>query len=333
MLSYAYHSLQEQDAVNVDVEEFEHIYDLYAAILVKGIANLLRKGLSREYIEQKDELGSLRGRIDLTESLKKQTMRNRRLVCTFDEFSEDFYMNRILKTVSYALITNENVKKDNKRALKKLLLSFSNVRSIALSSIQWNRCHIHRNNATYQMLINICYLTVKGLLMTTEPGDLTVMSYFDEQQMHRLYEKFVLEYYRRWYREYKPASRKISWNVMGATKFLPSMQSDIMLSDGNRKLIIDTKYYSKIMQNYYGKETFHSNNLYQIYTYVKNQDIGETGDVSGLLLYAKTEDSFDLNTDYLMGKNRIGVMTLDLGVSFERIREQLDFVISKYFGE
>ena len=54
-----------------------------------------------------------------------------------------------------------------------------------------------RNNRTYRMLMAVCWLVVKGLLQTQNDGSTRMMDFFDEQRMSRLYEKFILEYYRR----------------------------------------------------------------------------------------------------------------------------------------
>lgn len=333
MLSYAYQTLQQQDAVDVEGEEFKNIYDLFAAILAKGIANQIKKGLNKEYIENISELSTLRGKIDITNSIRQQTMRNRKLLCIYDEFSENSYMNCILKSVAYSLIKKDNVKKSNKNALKKVMFSFSEVERIELSSINWSSLRYHRNNATYRMLMNICFLTVQRLLMTTELGTIKMTSFLDEQQMHRLYEKFILEYYKKHFPEYKPAPRQIPWDVEGIKDFLPVMQSDIMLTNGEKWLIIDAKYYSKIFQEQYDKQTLHSNNLYQIFTYVKNQDKYNSGKVSGMLLYAKTDESISPDVEYQMGKNTIGVMTLNLGMEFSKVAERLDAIIPKYFNK
>ena len=40
----------------------------------------------------------------------------------------------------------------------------------------------------------------------------------------------------------------------------------------------------------YDSRSLHSSNLYQIFTYV-NKDVGNTGNVAGMLLYAKTEET------------------------------------------
>jgi len=107
------------------------------------------------------------------------------------------------------------------------------------------------------------------------------------------------------------------------------MQSDIMLSRAEKVLIIDAKFYSQTTQVQYDKHTIHSNNLYQIFTYVKNMDagFGETPhDVSGMLLYAQTEIAIQPDKTYQMSGNRISVKTLDLNSEFAEIAAQLNSI-------
>ena len=76
------------------------------------------------------------------------------------------------------------------------------------------------------------------------------------------------------------------------------MKTDITLEYQGNILIIDTKYYSHTMQtnSLFNSKTIHSGNLYQIFTYVKNKDIENSGKVSGVLLYAKTTKRLLLTT-------------------------------------
>ncbi|WP_278628080.1 5-methylcytosine restriction system specificity protein McrC [Thomasclavelia cocleata] len=85
-----------------------------------------------------------------------------------------------------------------------------------------------------------------------------------------------------------------------------------MLQHNEKSLIIDAKYYSKIMQVQYGVHTIRSNNLYQIYTYVKNYDKDKNGNAVGMLLYAKTDEIVLPHNTYQMDGNVISVDTLDL---------------------
>ena len=106
------------------------------------------------------------------------------------------------------------------------------------------------------------------------------------------------------------------------------MKTDITLHKGDRTLIIDTKYYGKMMQEQFDKQTIHSGNLYQIFTYVKNRDMDNTGKVLGMLLYARTQEEIAPDLDANFGKNRIMVRTLDLNCVFSEIESQLHDIAS-----
>ena len=70
------------------------------------------------------------------------------------------------------------------------------------------------------------------------------------------------------------------------------------------------------MLNNYKKASLRSANLYQIFTYVKNQDVMGNGKVSGMLLYAKTQETISPDCSFVMSGNRISVKTLDLNKEF-----------------
>ena len=81
------------------------------------------------------------------------------------------------------------------------------------------------------------------------------------------------------------------------------------------------------MQSQFDTYSIHSGNLYQIFTYVKNLDKDNSGNVAGALLYAKTEETIRPDNRYSMGGNQIMVRTLDLGLPFRYIAEQLDELV------
>ncbi len=334
MLAYAFHVLNEQGYKNITTEDFDNTAELCAAILARGIKIQIKRGLGKEYISRTESLASLRGKIDITESIKTQALQRRQLVCSYDEFSVNSFMNRIIKS-TILLLLRADIAKTRKKELKKLLVYFDDVAPIDLHSVNWNMQY-NRNNQTYRMLIGICYLIIKGLLQTQSDGTTKLMDFLDEQRMHRLYEKFILEYYRKEYPQITANASQIPWQLdddMGA--MLPVMQTDIMLSYGEKTLIIDAKYYAHTTQLQYDKHTLHSGNVYQIFTYVKNKE-AELADrpheVSGMLLYAKTDEDIYPENEYWMSGNRIEVRTLNLDGDFSMIKAQLDGIVQKYFG-
>ena len=140
------------------------------------------------------------------------------------------------------------------------------------------------------------------------------MASFSDDHMARLYERFILEYYRQkhtYLTEVKAG--QVKWNLTGddsetMVRFLPIMRTDIMLRLKEEILIIDAKYYGRALQKQFDKYSLHSGNLYQIFTYVKNQDKDNTGG------------------------NKIGAKTLDLNKEFSLIAAQLDRLAEEFFN-
>ena len=334
MLSYAFRTLQAQEYQNLATEPFHNTADLCAAILSKGISGQLKRGLERDYIEQTNALSTPRGRIDSSSSLKTCSLLRRQLVCTYDDFSENSYMNRILKT-TLMLLMHANIAPKRKKDLRRVLLYFANVEMLDLQKIQWH-LRYHRNNQTYYMLISICYLVVKGLIQTNEDGTTRLMTYLDDQRMCRLYEKFIFAYFQKEFPQISVSSAQIAWALDdGMGPMLPIMLSDVMLRYREKVLIIDAKYYTHILQTQYDRQTWHSNNLYQIFAYVKNKDaemVKEPREVSGMLLYAGTDENVQAHHTYQMSGNVICVRTLDLNCNFDKISAQLNQIVEEFFG-
>ncbi|MZQ97673.1 MAG: 5-methylcytosine-specific restriction endonuclease system specificity protein McrC [Acidaminobacter sp.] len=333
MLSYAYRVLNEDSYAMLDIEKFEYASDLFAAILNKGISNQIRRGMGKEYIANTDMLRSPVGKINVSSSVKNRTIQKKQLVCEFDEFSENAYINRILKSTIIQLIRCSDVTLDQKRALKRILLYFSNVDVIEPHKILWSGIKYHKNNATYKMLINVCYLVIKGMLQSENDGLYKLSRYVDDQRMHRLYEHFILEYYKKHYPQFSISAGIINWNVDdGVSELLPLMKTDIMIEYKGKTVIIDAKYYQQMLQSndLFNSHTIRSGNLYQIYAYVKNYDISSSGNVTGVLLYAQTNEEIMLDKEYNIGGNRISIKSLNLNTDFLQICSQLDLLVQRF---
>ena len=337
MLSYAFQILKQSNYDEVASEKFDNAQDLFAAILSEGIGQQLKRGLYKEYVTKHETLSVMRGKLDMPETIRNRIQRRQKLACEFDELSENNLFNQILKTTMHFLLIDGGVYPERKAALKKILVFFDGIDLLNPSEIQWSRLHYQRNNQNYEMLMNVCYFVLDGMLQTTEKGEYK-MAAFSDEHMARLYEKFILEYYHQhhtYLTEVKAG--QVKWNLVGDNsepmiRFLPIMQTDIMLRLNEKILIIDAKYYGRTLQKQFDKYTLHSNNVYQIFTYVKNQDKDNTGDVAGILLYAKTDEDITPDVMFNMGGNQIGAKTLDLNKEFSLIAAQLDKIAEDYFG-
>ena len=114
------------------------------------------------------------------------------------------------------------------------------------TEIRWDAIRFQRSNVSYRFLLSVCQLVLDGMLITTDEGERRLARFVDDQRMSRLFEKFILEYYEAECSLARASSLQIKWALDdGFGTMLPVMQSDIMLSRGNRVLIIDAKYYTR----------------------------------------------------------------------------------------
>ncbi len=339
MLAYAFQILRQSNFCRIESEEFENIEDLFAEILTVAVSQQLKQGLHREYVNRIENLSGFRGKLDMSKTILNKMQRKQMLSCEFDELTENNIYNQVIKATMSLLLRKRTVKLERRCKLKKSLAFFDGIDTVKLSSIRWSSLRFCRHNHIYEMLINICYFVYASQLPTSTDGQY-FMAVFSENNMAKLFEKFVLEYYRFHYGYLVPTSAQVKWDLdvqaeQRGTSFLPKMQTDIFLQNkkNGKELIIDTKFYSQIFQAHMGVEKLHSDNLYQIFAYVKNKDIGNTGNVAGMLLYADIGSTVALDYSYSIGGNPIYVRTLDLNQNFQYIAQQLNQIVEVYFGQ
>lgn len=333
MLTYAFQDLRQNNYDDIAGEEFDNILDLFAEILFRGISLQLKRGLHKDYVPEAEDIPTVKGKINLNETIRLRLQRRKLVSCEFDNFTEDNPHNQIIKSTLSLMISSGEVKSLRKRRLRSLLLYFIGISEFDLNNAKWSEIKYDRNSSTYRMLHNFCYFVVKRLLLTTQSGPYKTKS-FEEELMSRLFEKFVLSYYRRHYPQYSARSEKVEWNIdveESTLPLIPEMRTDIMLTFPERTLIIDTKYYGQSMQINMDKATVRSNNLYQINSYVLHEDRLHSGNIDGMLLYAKTQEA--ICPDGLMKLNDGNIIyfrNLDLNQDFGNIKHQLDALISNY---
>jgi 5-methylcytosine-specific restriction enzyme subunit McrC len=152
MLCYAWNVLAIMDDIKVDKDDYDNTYDLLARVFTFGVSRLVKSGFRRSYIEEIEELATLRGKISIQESMNRMSMQRKKLVCTFDEYSINDTFNQIIKYTIESLIKNSNVNNSTKKDLKKQSVFFSGIESKAPT--KENRKKL-KNNKFFIVLVGI----------------------------------------------------------------------------------------------------------------------------------------------------------------------------------
>jgi 5-methylcytosine-specific restriction enzyme subunit McrC len=145
--------------------------------------------------------------------------------------------------------------------------------------------------------------------------------------MPLLFQNFVFNFLRREQSRFSVRGERIRWakaaGSESALAFLPTMQTDGVLSGLGQKIVVDTKFYPEALARFHKKEMIRSEHLYQIYAYVKNLAAAETTDIDvrGVLLYPSVGRSIEL--DYTLDGHDFSVRSIDLDQPWTGVRRSL----------
>ena len=327
LFCYAWNRFEEARSIPLGATPSPDLPNLLARVLLWGTRVILRRGLDRGYQPYEEELATVRGRIDLGSTLRLRARRTQRLHCEFDELSHDVPHNRILKASLKRLACAPTLDSELAGELRALARRFADVTDIRLEGSAFSRIQLHRNNGYYDFLLRVAELAFDCLLpKPTGEGFFFQDVLRDEKKMARVFEEFVRNFYRVEQHVFSVEPLTIRWDAISTSTGvgrLPTMRVDVFLRSRERKIIIDTKYYARALQTFHDTDSFHSGNLYQIFSYLKNAAGGDPTfkAVEGVLLYPQTEHEIDAS--YSIQGHQVKVATLDLSRPWVAIEARL----------
>ncbi|TKZ30674.1 5-methylcytosine restriction system specificity protein McrC [Brachyspira catarrhinii] len=337
MLCYAWNIIDEINDIEFGDEKFENIYNLMAKILDYFLNKLIKRGFYKNYILIEEDLAMLKGKIDFSNSIKTNVINQKRLICQYDILSTNILFNQIIKSTLDKLINSKYLDEELKNKLIILSRYFIKIKDIKISSNTFKTLKYHRNNIHYKFIINICKLIHNNFILDKNSDGNSGKFYIDKNEkktMHRIYEKFVLNYYKINYQNFKVEPKPIKWQIKNYNfNFIPNMKTDITIYNKQKCLIIDTKFYKEIIIKHKDKEMIRPSHLYQIYAYMNN--IKFKGNIKGILLYAGTNEIIDKyekeKFDYKIQDKDFSVKILDLSKDWKNIENQLNEIIEDFF--
>jgi 5-methylcytosine-specific restriction enzyme subunit McrC len=328
LLCYAWNRWEEGQSVEVASVESNELVDLLAHVLIAGTRSVLRRGLDRGYVEHAEDRSALRGKIDFAVTTKRALLRSARAHCRFDDLSHDVLHNRILRTTIGNLRRTSGVDPALRDGLEVLHRQLDPIAEIRLTSSLFGRVQLHRNNASYDLLMRICELVHASLLMHEGPGEHRFIEFVrDEAVMAAIFEEFVRNFYAREQRRFNVSDVWLDWDgesLDDASRVaLPKMHTDVTLVSKDRVIIMDTKYYVEMLKGRFDVEKARSGHLYQLFAYLRNGERrgGPWVASDGILLYPSVGREIDLRYD-IQG-HRVRLCTVNLDQPWQGIDERL----------
>jgi 5-methylcytosine-specific restriction enzyme subunit McrC len=186
--------------------------------------------------------------------------------------------------------------------------------------------------------MHICELVHENLLVNEQTGKQYLRDFIrDKRQMARLFEHFVYRFYQReleskgW--KVKPQEH-LHWDSLDITKLLPEMQADAILRGDGRVVLVECKFYSKVLQSglWSQQSKIRSSHLYQVMTYLRNMQATLPGQVvEGLLVYPAVEVDFVENLT--LSGHPVRVCTVDLAREWKDVETRMLQIIASHHSQ
>ncbi len=328
LFCYAWERFPEGATVEVGVDESPDLPNLFARLLINSVHRLMRRGLDRGYRSYIEETRAPRGRMLLDEIVRGQTLRRGAVICAFDDLTSDVLHNQIIKATAASLARSNDVQPSLAHELRLIVKRLEGITDIRLSSGLFGRVQISRNTGQYLTTMRLCEMIHRGLL-PEEGGQgsrfADILS--DEVRMHEIFEQFLRNFYRLEQKEFPQVrAESMSWDGEcydpGGSAYLPTMVTDITMRSPERIFVIDAKFYSDTFSRRYNAPKIHSENLYQLLTYLQHAGLNNPGvPVEGALVYPAAGEAIRLR--YRLRGFDIQIATVDLTQPWRAIRQSL----------
>lgn len=350
ILCYAWGMGEMRGKVNVGVERCDSIANLLVHVLLNATDDLLKRGLSQGYTVYGTEMDGIKGKINIGETLKLGRYRQGRMYCNYDELSSDILANQIIYSTLREALKIQGLSEQNESRLLTTIRRMPQMKRIQLSDSVFKSVRLHRNNTYYQFAINICRLLHQSMLpnesLASKWDFIDLMD--DERAMNRIFEKFLMNFYKQECREdypdvgrshirfqLTPFGMTFAKSTDEAYRLLPVMETDVTLYNPRtkKKIILDAKYYKETLVSRYGEGgKIRREHLSQILTYVMNQEndaTPHTKATKGILVYPTIDTELDVSYVYKDTNHVIRVSTVNLNQDWQMIEQRLKEIIKE----
>ena len=247
------------------------LLEIFISMFLCELEALVKKGIKSDYVALEENLSFLKGKLNINEQIKRNSIHKERFYVGYSEFLNDIKINRIIKTTLKFLYKKSNSSK-NQQKIRELLFIFDEVSTCDDYKNFFEKLIINRQVKHYEQTLLWCKIFLLGNSFTPHKGDdLAFALLFD---MNALFESYVGDFIKK---KFSGTILQHSERHLVENPKSFKLRPDIFLKD---KFIADSKW--KIISS---KDDISQADLYQLYAYGKKHEC----DGKLYLIYPKIE--------------------------------------------
>ena len=237
------------------------LLEIFISMFLCELEALVKKGIKSDYVALEENLNFLKGKLNINEQIKRNSIHKERFYVGYSEFLSDIKINRIIKTTLKFLYKKSNSSK-NQQKIRELLFIFDEVSECENYKNFFAKLVINRQVKHYEQTLLWCKIFLLNNSFTPHKGDdLAFALLFD---MNALFESYVGNFIKK---SFPGTILQHSEKHLVEEPKSFKLRPDIFLKG---KFIADTKW--KIISS---SNDISQADLYQLYAYGKKHECGK----------------------------------------------------------
>lgn len=240
------------------------LLEIFISMFLDEVSKLIKIGIKSDYVELKDNLNFLKGKLKISEQIRKNIVHKERFYVCYQEFSIDRAENRLIKSTLEFLYKRSKSSR-NQRLIREYLFIFDEISSSSDINADFSRLKLNRQTKYYEQALLWSKIFLQNKSFSPYRGsDVAFALLFD---MNKLFESYVGNFIKK---KLPDAILQHSQKHLIEKPKGFMLKPDIFLRHQKRNYIADTKW--KIIKS---KDDISQTDLYQLYAYGKKYECGK----------------------------------------------------------
>lgn len=270
------------------------LLEIFISMFLDEVSKLIKIGIKSDYVELEDNLKFLKGKLKISEQIRKNIVHKERFYVCYQEFSIDRAENRLIKSTLEFLYKRSKTSR-NQRLIREYLFIFDEISSSSDINADFSRLKLNRQTKHYEQALLWSKIFLQNKSFSPYRGsDVAFALLFD---MNALFESYVGNFIKK---SFPGTILQHSEKHLVENPKSFRLRPDIFLEG---KFIADTKW--KIIRS---RDDISQADLYQLYAYGKKYECDKL-----YLIYPKIDgikqESMDFKYDDEM---RLKIVYFDL---------------------
>lgn len=234
------------------------LLEIFISMFLDEVSKLIKIGIKSDYVELEDNLKFLKGKLKISEQIRKNIVHKERFYVCYQEFSTDRAENRLIKSTLEFLYKRSKSSK-NQRLIREYLFIFDEISSSSDINADFSRLKLNRQTKHYEKALLWSKIFLQNKSFSPYKGnDVAFALLFD---MNTLFESYVGNFIKK---KFPGTALQHSEKHLVENPRSFRLRPDIFLEG---KFIADTKW--KIVKS---RDDISQADLYQLYAYGKKYE-------------------------------------------------------------